>query len=70
MSVSTQQTVKYFPVGSQHWKETEIISKGGNNSEKYKNWLNVCHEEGTETSIDWKNDVLKIHVNVVAFKKC
>ena len=56
-----KQTVKYLVVGCQDWEEAEIISKGGKNSGKYKNWLNVCHEDGTETFIDWKNDVPEWH---------
>ena len=63
----SEQTVKYLAVGSQDWKEARRKESWKVQELAY----NVRHKDGTETSIDWKNDVqewhaIKVHVNTVA----
>ena len=47
---------------STNWKTATTISRAGKSTGKYKNFFNLCDDDGNVTYIDWENDVIKWHL--------
>ena len=57
-----KKKVRYLPKdNSTNWKTATIISRAGKSTGKYKNFFNLCNDDGNVTYIDWENDVIKWH---------
>ena len=55
--------VKFLSVDdSSTWQRAVVVSKGGKNTGKYKNWLNIQLADDTQKAVDWEHDIIELEV--------